>query len=164
MGQRTQWLKPTLRVTSGPAEGSTIELNGDLTFGRDAGDGGSLGGDPEISRQHARITTCSNGDLIVEDLGSTNGTFVNGHKIAAPTPIRPGDRIELGGSTLELPGAPATKPPRPGTTPPPVGHVATAHRPGSLPPGDVEVRRRQGTVRRSRRRSSGWWWAACSRT
>ena len=119
MGQRPM-AENTLRVTSGPAAGTTLELNGDLTFGRDAGDGGALGGDPEISREHARITRSSNGDLVVEDLGSTNGTFVNGHKIAAPTPIRPGDRIELGGSTVELPGAPA-KPPRPGTGPPPAG-------------------------------------------
>jgi hypothetical protein len=120
-GTNALMAQQTLRVTSGPASGTTIQLNGDVTFGRDAGDTGTLGGDPEISREHARITTASNGELMVEDLGSTNGTFVNGHKIAAPTPIRPGDSIELGGSTLELPAPPAAKPPRPGTTPPPVG-------------------------------------------
>jgi hypothetical protein len=138
----------TLRVIGGPAEGSTIQLNGDLTFGRDAGDGGSLGGDPEISRQHARITTGANGDLMVEDLGSTNGTFVNGHKIAAPTPLRPGDRIELGGSLLELPGgAPAApaKPARPGTTPPPAGStplpsgIAGAEHPATSKGGGVKA-------------------------
>lgn len=112
----------TLRVTSGPAAGTTIQLNGDVTFGRDAGDAGALGGDPEISREHARITTGSSGELQVEDLGSTNGTFVNGQQIAAPTSIHAGDRIELGGSALEVAGQPAQqRPPRPGTTPPPVG-------------------------------------------
>ena len=114
-----------LRVSSGPAAGTTIDLNGDFTFGRDSGNGGSLGGDPEISREHARVTRASSGELLIQDLGSTNGTFVNGHRIAAPTPIRPGDVIELGGSKVELagngagvaapPGAPAA-PPAPGPT------------------------------------------------
>ncbi len=90
----------TLRVSSGPAAGTTIELNGDFTFGRDSGDGGSLGGDPEISREHARLTRGADGEVLVQDLGSTNGTFVNGHRIAAPTRIRPGDVIELGGSKV----------------------------------------------------------------
>ena len=94
----------SLRVTSGPASGTTIELRGDFEFGRDMREAGALGGDPEISRKHARITTASSGELVVEDLGSTNGTFVNGHRITAPTPIRPGDKIELGGSVLELSG------------------------------------------------------------
>ena len=94
----------TLRVNSGPAAGTTIDLNGDFTFGRDVDDGGSLGGDPEISRRHARVSTASSGELLVQDLGSTNGTFVNGHRIEAPTPIRPGDVIELGGSKVEVAG------------------------------------------------------------
>src|SRR5680860_179684 len=93
-----------LRVSSGPAAGTTIDLNGDFTFGRDYGDGGSLGGDPEISREHARVTRGSAGELLIQDLGSTNGTFVNGHRIVAPTPIRPGDIVELGGSKVELAG------------------------------------------------------------
>jgi pSer/pThr/pTyr-binding forkhead associated (FHA) protein len=119
----------TLRVTSGPAAGTTIQLNGDLVFGRDAGDSGSLGGDPEISRQHARITAGANGEAVVEDLGSTNGTFVNGQRISSPTPLRPGDSLELGGSTLQL----AQQVPRPGTTPPPVG---TTPLPSGLPSAD----------------------------
>ena len=94
----------SLRVTSGPAAGTTIDLHGEFTFGRDMPEAGALGGDPEISRKHARITTAPSGELLVEDLGSTNGTFVNGHKIEAPTPIRSGDRVELGGSVLELAG------------------------------------------------------------
>jgi len=96
----------TLRVTSGPAAGTTIDLREDFTFGREADAAGALGGDPELSRQHARITNPSDGELPrVEDLGSTNGTFVNGTRIQDPTPIRAGDVIELGGSKLELVGA-----------------------------------------------------------
>src|SRR5215203_3579872 len=90
-----------LRVISGPAEGSTIELNGELAFGRAAGDGGTLGGDPQLSRKHARISR-ANGGLQIEDLGSTNGTYVNGERVTAPRPIKAGDKIELGDTTLEV--------------------------------------------------------------
>ena len=148
----------TLRVTSGPASGTTIDLHGDFTFGRDVSGAGALGGDPEMSRQHARITTGPSGEVLIEDLGSTNGTFVNGHRIADPTPIRPGDKIELGNSGFELTGLaagaqvtkagaaavpppPPQRPPRPaapaaaaGATPLPTGmgseHPATARKKG----------------------------------
>lgn len=51
--------------------------------------------DPEISRRHAQIV--QQGDhFTVEDLGSTNGTFVNGQRCNGPTPLRHGDRIEFG--------------------------------------------------------------------
>lgn len=51
--------------------------------------------DPEISRRHAQIV--QRGDhFTVEDLGSTNGTFVNGQRCHGPTPLRHGDRIEFG--------------------------------------------------------------------
>ncbi|MGH2837102.1 MAG: beta-propeller fold lactonase family protein [Thermoleophilaceae bacterium] len=125
---------PEMRVVSGPGAGQTFDARGDILIGRD--EGFDLGGDPELSRRHARITTGSSGELLVEDLGSTNGTLVNGHRISVPTPIRGGDRVELGGSVLEVVGeaapadAQATRaapipqqqaPPRPGTTPPPAG-------------------------------------------
>jgi pSer/pThr/pTyr-binding forkhead associated (FHA) protein len=102
-----------LRVVSGPGAGQTFDARGDVVIGRD--EGHDLGGDPELSRRHARVSTGSSGELLIEDLGSTNGTVVNGHKIAAPTPIRSGDKIELGGSVLEVvgetaaPGVQATK-------------------------------------------------------
>ena len=130
----------TLRVTSGPAAGTTIDLEGDFTFGRDMREAGALGGDPEISRRHARITTAASGELMIEDLGSTNGTIVNGHRITAPTPIRPGDRIELGGSTLELTGQAGAQPTRigapPVAAPAPQPHTpaAAAAAPRPLPP------------------------------
>src|SRR5262245_9299678 len=48
-----------------------------------------------VSARHCRLTATAGG-LVVEDLGSTNGTFVNGRRIAGPTPVRPGDRVTLG--------------------------------------------------------------------
>ncbi len=58
--------------------------------------------DKMLSRQHARIVKDDNGGLLVEDLGSRNGTFLNGERLAAPQPLKAGDRITLGGVTLKL--------------------------------------------------------------
>ena len=53
--------------------------------------------DAEISRRHVRVTQLA-GRYIIEDLGSTNGTFLNGRRIEAPAPLSNGDVIDLGGS------------------------------------------------------------------
>lgn len=53
--------------------------------------------DPEVSRHHAQIIY-HGGEYLVEDLGSTNGTFVNGRRITSPTSLSDGDIIELGAS------------------------------------------------------------------
>ncbi|HVG37399.1 MAG TPA: FHA domain-containing protein, partial [Thermoplasmata archaeon] len=58
--------------------------------------------DKMLSRQHARIVKDDDGGLIVEDLGSRNGTFLNGDRLATPQPLKAGDRITLGGVTLKL--------------------------------------------------------------
>ncbi|HLN92946.1 MAG TPA: SpoIIE family protein phosphatase, partial [Thermoanaerobaculia bacterium] len=58
--------------------------------------------DKMLSRQHARIVKDDDGGMLVEDLGSRNGTFLNGERLAAPQPIKAGDRITLGGVTLKL--------------------------------------------------------------
>jgi len=58
--------------------------------------------DKMLSRQHARIVRDNNGGLSVEDLGSRNGTFVNGDRLVTLTPLKPGDRITVGGVTLKV--------------------------------------------------------------
>jgi hypothetical protein len=55
--------------------------------------------DPEVSRRHARLSWQS-GNYFVEDLGSTNGTFLNGALIASPQPLRSGDTIGMGQTLL----------------------------------------------------------------
>jgi pSer/pThr/pTyr-binding forkhead associated (FHA) protein len=57
--------------------------------------------DPEVSRQHARITWSGTG-YAVEDLGSINGTFVNGERISAPRALKNGDLLRLGKVELAL--------------------------------------------------------------
>ena len=57
--------------------------------------------DTYVSQQHARIFGKSE-KWYVEDLGSTNGTYVNDQKLAAPAQVEPGDRIRIGTTVLEL--------------------------------------------------------------
>jgi pSer/pThr/pTyr-binding forkhead associated (FHA) protein/6-phosphogluconolactonase (cycloisomerase 2 family) len=95
---------PSLHVLAGPAAGRRLDLDGGLEIGREAPHPGRLGDDPELSRRHARITCAASGEFLIEDLGSTNGTRVNGLRVEGVATIRPGDRIELGDTTLELLG------------------------------------------------------------
>ncbi len=91
-----------IRITGGPAAGQQIEVGQELQIGRSAGTEGRLGDDPEISRQHARISRNPQGELKVEDLGSTYGTYVNGQRISGPTVLNPGDTVQMGRSTLSV--------------------------------------------------------------
>src|SRR5215212_3958306 len=94
----------TLRVVAGNASGSSIQLEQELVIGRSTPGAGSLGGDGEISRVHARVFRDASGQLTVEDLGSTNGTFVNGNRITAATPLQPGDQVRVGQTTMTVEG------------------------------------------------------------
>ena len=90
-----------LRVVE-PAEqrGRTYDVADELTIGRAAGCQVPLE-DSYASQLHARLFR-RNGDLLVEDLGSTNGTFLNRKKVDAAVPIRKGDRLQVGKTVLEL--------------------------------------------------------------
>src|SRR5436305_5942428 len=83
-----------LLIKSGPLAGRRVEPGHQLTVGRGAAD--LVIDDPSVSRIHAVFRSA--GDAIeVEDLGSRNGTKVNGEPIAAVTALRPGDSVEVGG-------------------------------------------------------------------
>ena len=115
-----------LKVTEGLASGTEIEIDEVFVIGRSAEGHGSLGGDAEISREHARVTKSGSG-LVIEDLGSTNGTMVNGQRIAAPTPLRAGDTVKVGTTTMQVEGVAA---PAGGETAVAPGAQTTAVRPG----------------------------------
>jgi len=89
-----------LRVVRGAGQGRDIALGDELVIGREADGDGRLDGEPALSRRHARITRDARGALTIEDLGSLNGTLVNGAPITAATPLRAGDRIQLGETVL----------------------------------------------------------------
>jgi hypothetical protein len=69
-----------------------------FTIGRDAGCDLVLG-DRTVSRRHARLDRSTDGWLL-GDLGSTNGTLLNGWRIAGPVALRPGDRVSFGAMTF----------------------------------------------------------------
>src|ERR1700736_225623 len=88
-----------LRVTEGKERGRRLSVEADLLIGRIASeDEGRLGGDPEISRRHAKVTRGADGWLTIEDLGSANGTFVNDERIDGPRTLDLGDVVR-GGKT-----------------------------------------------------------------
>jgi len=82
-------------MRSGPTPGVTFPLAGDqLIIGRDSSNGVAIN-DAEISRKHSRLSF-QGGKYVLEDLGSTNGTFVNGQRLAGPVVLKPGDVVSLG--------------------------------------------------------------------
>lgn len=84
-----------LIMRSGPTPGAAYTLEGDqITIGRDSTNGITIN-DAEISRRHARLTF-QGGKYILEDLGSTNGTFVNGQRLAGPRVLKSGEVVSFG--------------------------------------------------------------------
>ena len=123
-----------LVVLLGPAAGTQIDIEDELLIGRRASGSGLLGGDEDLSRRHALVRR-SGSQLVIVDLGSTNGPRVNGRPISGPTELHPGDRVELGASLLEVRGAARIEPAGPVTTAPGAAPVTTA--PGAAPVTEV---------------------------
>jgi predicted component of type VI protein secretion system len=90
-----------LEIVEGPGAGKQVSLDGALDVGRDPGLALHLDEDGQVSRRHARFSV-SSGGAVVEDLGSTNGTYVNEQPISTPRSLRPGDKVRLGLTVLEL--------------------------------------------------------------
>ncbi|MHB8693396.1 MAG: FHA domain-containing protein [Solirubrobacteraceae bacterium] len=102
-----------IEVVAGNAAGTWLDVTDELLIGRHADGLGRLADDEEISRYHARVSLDTDGLCAIEDLGSTNGTFVNGLRLSVPKALKEGDTIELGGSTLvvrDLPSPVAAEP------------------------------------------------------
>jgi len=84
-----------LVMREGPQPGQTFTLDQDsLTVGRDPNCDIEIS-DPQVSRQHACIK-CQGDLTVIEDMGSTNGTFVNGMRLTSPHTLDNGDVISLG--------------------------------------------------------------------
>jgi predicted component of type VI protein secretion system len=91
-------------VESTPMHGRVIALLAGTTLGRDDCD--VVLSDPEVSRRHAFVGESADG-FTLEDLGSTNGTFVNGERIDGPQPLRSGDEIRFGNTVWHVRAAAA---------------------------------------------------------
>jgi pSer/pThr/pTyr-binding forkhead associated (FHA) protein len=91
-----------LRFTAGPLAGRRVEVTSVLVLGRQTAD--LVIEDPQVSRRHALVRPA--GDVLeVEDLGSRNGTWVNGARVSGTIRLAPGDRVRLGETLFEVEGA-----------------------------------------------------------
>lgn len=87
-----------LIMQRGPAVNQVFELTeARLQIGRSADNGLPIN-DAEVSRRHAQLVQLSDGNYTIEDLGSTNGTFVNGVRIQTATRLQEGDTVDFGDS------------------------------------------------------------------
>ena len=91
----------TLQITEGPNSGQSVPVGGEpILLGRGTDAAIRLDHD-YVSTRHARFAT--NGEQwFVEDLGSTNGTYIGSHRVTAPTPIAIGTAVRLGKTVVEL--------------------------------------------------------------
>jgi pSer/pThr/pTyr-binding forkhead associated (FHA) protein len=80
--------------------GTSIAMQGEITLGRDPSCTITIDDDAFISQLHLRMYDFE-GQPMLEDLGSTNGTFHNGSKIVGAKLLNPGDRIQVGTTVIE---------------------------------------------------------------
>jgi pSer/pThr/pTyr-binding forkhead associated (FHA) protein len=101
-GRRGRKGKATQLTVVEPADqrGRVFPVAEELTVGRAAGCGVTID-DTYASQLHARLFR-RDGQVFVEDLGSTNGTFLNDAKVTGPSAMGRGDRLKVGNTVLEL--------------------------------------------------------------
>ena len=103
-----------LRVQQGPDAGREWRVADEFVVGRGGGSDVVLA-DPTVSRRHACVSP-EGATAVVEDLGSSNGTFVNGERVEDPSRAAEGDEIRIGDSVLEVRIGPTETQTLPGDT------------------------------------------------
>jgi len=98
---RAQNAPTRLVVTEGPLRGTTLPLGSSAVLIGRAPSCTLVLDDDYSSSRHARIFP-QGGQWLVEDLGSTNGTFLGDLKVQQPTPVPPGAQVRIGQSVIEL--------------------------------------------------------------
>lgn len=91
---------PAIRLRSGPSKGRVFEVHNALRVGRHPYNEVSLA-DPAASRYHCWITATDTG-IFVEDLASSNGTWVNGRQVRVRQRLNPGDLLRVGSTELQF--------------------------------------------------------------
>ncbi|MFD5080632.1 FHA domain-containing protein [Streptomyces sp. NPDC058371] len=101
-GRQRRGAPSKLVVSEGTLTGTTVALQGQtITLGR-AHDSTIVLDDDYASSRHARIYPDRDGQWIVEDLGSTNGTYLDRARLTTPTPVPLGAPIRIGKTVIEL--------------------------------------------------------------
>lgn len=115
-GERAEDLR--LIVRQGFGLGREVLVEGELVLGRLTTLDGALSADLGISRQHARVWRDEDGVFLVEDVGSANGTFVNGTRIDGSHRLRAGDTLQIGSCVFAVvPREPVDRSPETATEP-----------------------------------------------
>src|SRR5437764_5141274 len=96
----------SLWVTSGSRAGDSVGVTGEMIIGRENAD--LTIDDVEVSRRHVAVRL-EGGQVEVEDLGSANGTFVNGSRIEGPVKVGGGAKIRIGQTEFEVRGVAPTR-------------------------------------------------------
>jgi pSer/pThr/pTyr-binding forkhead associated (FHA) protein len=91
-----------LEIVQGPDVGKTIPLGPEVIIGRDPGLCNLVLDDQDVSRRHARISRKSDGNYFIEDLQSTNGTWLGEQRVQTGTNFMPGDLLRIGSSAFKL--------------------------------------------------------------
>jgi pSer/pThr/pTyr-binding forkhead associated (FHA) protein len=97
----------SLWVTSGSRAGESVGVTDELVIGRANAD--LTIDDAEVSRRHVAVRQLEGGQIEVEDLGSANGTFVNGSRIEGPVKVGGGAKIRVGRTEFEVRGVLPTR-------------------------------------------------------
>jgi hypothetical protein len=107
-------MSPELIGLRGAYVGQRFSLTPETTFGREVGNTIVCADDSSVSRRHARLELRADGAFL-EDLGSSNGTFLNGVRMSTPSPVMNGDEIVVGSQAFRFDVAipQASMPPRP---------------------------------------------------
>jgi pSer/pThr/pTyr-binding forkhead associated (FHA) protein len=144
----------TLSVTSGPRAGDKVPVRGEVTIGRENAD--LVIPEDAVSRSHAAVRANDAG-LEIEDLASSNGTYVNGRRITGTQALSDGDELRIGATTIavevakrqEAPAAATlviTSGPREGERIPVSGQMTVGRENADLVFEDPELSRRHALV------------------
>ena len=91
-----------IEFASGARQGQAADVAGEpLLVGRGSDCDLTLA-DTEASRRHAVLRPQADGSVVLEDLGSTNGTFLNRDRLSRTMPLRRGDKLQIGQTVLEI--------------------------------------------------------------
>ena len=90
-----------MEIVEGPNAGRQIPIHGPIVLGRDVASADVVLEDGQVSRRHVKVQP-SGGGLLVEDLDSTNGTFVNHNEVHGSAELSPGDELLVGVTLLQV--------------------------------------------------------------
>jgi hypothetical protein len=93
--------QPRLVGSAGQYATTVFPLSGTVTVGREPSNAIALSDDNTVSRRHA-VLRDEDGAYVIADEGSSNGVYVNGVRISAPQPLRPGDEVQIGATRFRF--------------------------------------------------------------